>query len=61
MHKQGPIILGIGGDNNKNSSGTFYEGVMTSSYVAERNARGVICGDIRRKRPTITKTTGGKL
>jgi hypothetical protein len=30
MHKQGAIILGIGGDNSDSSAGTFYEGVMTS-------------------------------
>ena len=27
MHKEGAIILGIGGDNSKGSAGTFYEGV----------------------------------
>jgi hypothetical protein len=32
MHKQGAIILGIGGDNSDGSAGTFYEGVMTSGY-----------------------------
>src|SRR6202044_1736156 len=32
MHKQGAIILGIGGDNSKGSAGTFYEGVMTTGY-----------------------------
>jgi hypothetical protein len=32
MHKEGAIILGIGGDNSKASAGTFYEGVMTSGY-----------------------------
>jgi hypothetical protein len=32
MHKQGAIILGIGGDNSKGSAGTFYEGVMTSGF-----------------------------
>ena len=34
MHKQGAIILGIGGDNSKSSAGTFYEGVMTSGYAS---------------------------
>jgi hypothetical protein len=34
MHKQGAIILGIGGDNSKGSAGTFYEGVMTSGYAS---------------------------
>jgi hypothetical protein len=32
MHKEGAIILGIGGDNSKGSAGTFYEGVMTAGY-----------------------------
>jgi non-reducing end alpha-L-arabinofuranosidase len=32
MHKEGAIILGIGGDNSKGAAGTFYEGVMTSGY-----------------------------
>jgi non-reducing end alpha-L-arabinofuranosidase len=32
MHKEGAIILGIGGDNSKSSAGTFYEGVLTSGY-----------------------------
>ena len=35
MHKQGGILLGTGGDNGNGSSGTFYEGVMTSGYPAE--------------------------
>jgi hypothetical protein len=32
MHKEGAIILGIGGDNSKSGVGTFYEGVMTAGY-----------------------------
>ncbi len=43
MHKEGAIILGIGGDNSKSSAGTFYEGVMTSGYpsaAAESAAAG---------------------
>ena len=35
MKKQGAIILGIGGDNSKGSTGTFYEGVMTSGYPSD--------------------------
>jgi hypothetical protein len=35
MHKQGAILLGTGGDNGNGSSGTFYEGVMTTGYPAE--------------------------
>jgi hypothetical protein len=35
MKKQGAIILGIGGDNSKGASGTFYEGVMTTGYPSD--------------------------
>jgi hypothetical protein len=35
MHKQGAILLGVGGDNGNGSSGTFYEGVMTTGYPTE--------------------------
>ena len=35
MHKQGGILLGTGGDNGNGSSGTFYEGVMTSGFPTE--------------------------
>jgi non-reducing end alpha-L-arabinofuranosidase len=35
MHKQGAIILGIGGDNSHGATGTFYEGVMTSGYPSD--------------------------
>lgn len=35
MHKQGAVLLGTGGDNGNGSSGTFYEGVMTSGYPTE--------------------------
>jgi hypothetical protein len=35
MKKQGAILLGTGGDNGNGSSGTFYEGVMTTGYPTE--------------------------
>ena len=35
MHKQGAILLGIGGDNGNGSAGTFYEGVMTAGYPTD--------------------------
>src|SRR4051812_28871407 len=35
MRKQGAVLLGTGGDNGNGSSGTFYEGVMTSGYPTE--------------------------
>ena len=35
MRKQGAILLGTGGDNGNGSSGTFYEGVMTTGFPTE--------------------------
>ncbi|MEY9857066.1 hypothetical protein ABH935_002674 [Catenulispora sp. GAS73] len=35
MHKEGAILLGIGGDNSDGAAGTFYEGVMTSGYPSD--------------------------
>jgi non-reducing end alpha-L-arabinofuranosidase len=32
LHQEGAIVLGTGGDNNKASIGSFFEGVMTSGY-----------------------------
>ncbi|MFF7990516.1 alpha-L-arabinofuranosidase B [Kitasatospora xanthocidica] len=41
MHKEGSIILGIGGDNSNGSAGTFYEGVMTSGYPSDATENAV--------------------
>ncbi|MER7581176.1 arabinofuranosidase catalytic domain-containing protein [Kitasatospora sp. NPDC097691] len=41
MHKEGAIILGIGGDNSKGARGTFYEGVMTAGYPSEATENAV--------------------
>ncbi|MCQ9177989.1 alpha-L-arabinofuranosidase [Streptomyces sp. IBSBF 2953] len=41
MHKEGAIVLGIGGDNSHGSAGTFYEGVMTSGYPSEATENAV--------------------
>jgi len=35
MHKEGAILLGIGGDNSDGAAGTFYEGAMTSGYPSD--------------------------
>merc|ERR550532_2347239 len=35
MQKQGGIVLGIGGSNWPNGTGTFYEGVMTKGYSSD--------------------------
>lgn len=41
MHKEGAIILGIGGDNSNSAEGTFYEGVMTSGYPSDATENAV--------------------
>jgi hypothetical protein len=41
MHKEGAIILGIGGDNSKGAAGTFYEGVMTSGFPSDATENAV--------------------
>ncbi|MFE0465428.1 arabinofuranosidase catalytic domain-containing protein, partial [Kitasatospora sp. NPDC058965] len=41
MHKEGAIILGIGGDNSNGAAGTFYEGVMTSGYPSDATENAV--------------------
>jgi non-reducing end alpha-L-arabinofuranosidase len=35
MHKQGAILMGTGGDNGNGSSGTYYEGAMTTGYPTD--------------------------
>src|SRR5262249_54414211 len=34
MHKQGSIILGIGGDNSDGDGGQFFEGIMASGAAS---------------------------
>jgi len=41
MHKEGAIILGIGGDNSKSSAGSFFEGAMTSGYPSDATENSV--------------------
>jgi len=41
MKKQGAIILGIGGDNSNRAIGTFYEGVMTSTFTSDASDNAV--------------------
>ncbi len=41
MHKEGSILLGIGGDNSKGAQGTWYEGVMTTGYPSDATENSV--------------------
>jgi non-reducing end alpha-L-arabinofuranosidase len=41
MHKEGAIVLGIGGDNSKGAQGTAYEAAMTSGYPSDATENAV--------------------
>ncbi|KAJ7340667.1 glycoside hydrolase family 54 protein, partial [Mycena albidolilacea] len=58
MHKEGAIILGIGGDNSVGSQGTFYEGVMTSSYPSDATENAVQSNVVAAKYATTSLTSG---
>jgi hypothetical protein len=59
MHKEGAIILGIGGDNSKGSAGTFYEGVMTSGYPSDATENSVQANIVAAGYGTSTGGGGG--
>ena len=35
MHKQGAIVLAIGGDDSNNAIGNFYEGIMVTGTTTD--------------------------
>jgi hypothetical protein len=41
MRKQGAIILGVGGDNSNDGTGTFYEGCITTGYSSNETDEAV--------------------
>jgi len=59
MHKEGAIILGIGGDNSKGSAGTFYEGVMTSGYPSDATENAVQANIVAAGYSTSGGSSGG--
>ncbi|SEP07023.1 alpha-L-arabinofuranosidase B [Actinacidiphila rubida] len=59
MHKEGAIILGIGGDNSKGSAGTFYEGAMTSGYPSDATENAVQADIASVGYATTSTGTGG--
>lgn len=59
MHKEGAIILGIGGDNSKSAQGTFYEGVMTSGYPSDATENSVQANIVAAKYTTSSTGSGG--
>ena len=58
MHKEGAIILGIGGDNSNGAQGTFYEGVMTSGYPSDATENSVQANIVAAKYATTSLTSG---
>ncbi|KAJ6528645.1 alpha-L-arabinofuranosidase [Mycena vulgaris] len=58
MHKEGAIILGIGGDNSVGAQGTFYEGVMTSGYPSDATENSVQSNVVAAKYATTSLTSG---
>jgi hypothetical protein len=61
MHKEGAIILGIGGDNSHGSQGTFYEGVMTSGYPSDATENSVQANVVAAKYAITSLTSGPAL
>ena len=61
MRKQGGILLGTGGDNGNGSSGTFYEGVITSGFPSEVTTNSVQANIVSAKydvqRLTLSRVT----
>jgi non-reducing end alpha-L-arabinofuranosidase len=61
MHKEGAIILGIGGDNSDRAQGTFYEGVMTSGYPSDATENSVQADIVAAKYGPTSLTSGPAL
>jgi hypothetical protein len=58
MHKEGAIILGIGGDNSNSAQGTFYEGVMTTGYPSDATENAVQANVVAAGYATTSLTSG---
>jgi len=59
MHKEGAIILGIGGDNSKGADGTFYEGALTSGYPSASTENAVQANIVAAAYSTSSSSGGG--
>ena len=58
MHKEGAIILGIGGENSNGAQGTFYEGVMTTGYPTDATENSVQSDIVAAKYVTTSLVNG---
>ena len=61
MHKEGAIILGIGGDNSISAQGTFYEGVMTTGYPSDATESSVQANVVAARYATASMNSGPAL
>lgn len=61
MHKEGAIVLGIGGDNSVSAQGTFYEGVMTTGYPSDATEASVQANIVAAKYATTSLNSGPAL
>ncbi|KID89979.1 Alpha-N-arabinofuranosidase Precursor, partial [Metarhizium majus ARSEF 297] len=61
MHKEGAILLGIGGDNSNRAQGTFYEGAMTSGYPSDEAEAEVQADIVRAKYAVASLISGPRL
>lgn len=58
MHKEGALILGIGGDNSVSGQGTFYEGVVTTGYPTDATENAVQADIVAAGYATTSLTSG---
>ncbi|KAJ7628710.1 alpha-L-arabinofuranosidase [Roridomyces roridus] len=58
MHKEGALILGIGGDNSNSAQGTFYEGVVTSGFPSDATENSVQANIVAAKYATTSMVSG---
>lgn len=58
MHKEGAVLLGIGGDNSISGQGTFYEGAMTSGYPTDATEANVQANIVAAKYATTSLVSG---
>lgn len=58
MHKEGAILLGIGGDNSDGAQGTWYEGVMTTGYPSDDTENAVQANIVAAGYAVGTESTG---
>jgi len=58
MHKEGAILLGIGGDNSDSAAGSFFEGAMTSGYPSDATENAVQANIVATGYGSGSSTTG---